>query len=153
MDVSTVRKATTEAEKAKHCQKGCCYKCFQFIRSIADPLKDWAELTEQIDQAQQHYHRLLQDWKRSHPIQRQPTTANPKIELWHHQGCIVIPPDKPLRRNILYHHHRRPTMGHPGRDETIRKVKQTFWWPAMNNWVIAYVKGCATCQQNKNLTH
>ena len=23
----------------------------------------------------------------------------------------------------------------------------------MNDWVMAYVKGCATCQQNKNLTH
>ena len=44
-------------------------------------------------------------------------------------------------------------MGHPGQDKTIRKVKQTFWWPAMNDWAIAYVKGCATCQQNKNLTH
>ena len=78
---------------------------------------------------------------------------NPRIELWHYQGRIVIPPDELLRRNILYHHHGCPTMGHMGRDKTIRKVKQTFWWPAMNDWVTAYVKGCAICQQNKNLTH
>ena len=44
-------------------------------------------------------------------------------------------------------------MGHPGWDETIRKVKQTFWWSAVNDWVTAYVKGCAICQQNMNLTH
>ena len=85
-----------------------------FIHSIADPLKDWVELTEQINRAQRRYHCLLQDWKRSRPIQRQPTTASPKIELWHYQGHIVIPSDETLRRNILYHHHGRPTMGHPG---------------------------------------
>ena len=85
-----------------------------FICSIADPLKDWAELTEQINQAQWCYHHLLRDWKRLHPIKRQTTIVNPKIELWHYQGCIVIPPDEPLRRNILYHHHGHPTMGHSG---------------------------------------
>ena len=124
-----------------------------FVCSTVDPLKDWTELMEQINQAQRRYHHLLQDWKRSRLIQRQPTTMNPKIELWHHQGRVVIPPDEPLRRDILYRHNGRPTMGHPGRDETIRKVKQTFWWPAMNDWVTAYVKGCASCQQNKNLTY
>ena len=34
-----------------------------FIRSIAGPLTDWVELTEQIKQTQQRYHCLLQDWK------------------------------------------------------------------------------------------
>jgi hypothetical protein len=29
MDISTARKATTEAEKQKHHQEGRCFKCFQ----------------------------------------------------------------------------------------------------------------------------
>ena len=49
--------------------------------------------------------------------------------------------------------HDHPTAGHPGRDETIRKTKERYWWPNMNQWIADYVKGCATCQQNKNLTH
>jgi hypothetical protein len=28
-----------------------------------------------------------------------------------------------------------------------------LWWPGMKTWIANYVKGCATCQQNKNLTH
>jgi hypothetical protein len=44
-------------------------------------------------------------------------------------------------------------LGHPGRDETIRKVLQCFYWPGVQQWVKQYVKGCTTCQQNKNLMH
>ena len=49
--------------------------------------------------------------------------------------------------------HDHPTTGHPGRDETICKTKEQYWWPNMNQWIADYVKECATCQQNKNLTH
>ena len=44
-------------------------------------------------------------------------------------------------------------LGHPERDETIRKMLQYFYWPGTRQWVEQYVKGCVTCQQNKNLTH
>src|SRR5271154_2409736 len=44
-------------------------------------------------------------------------------------------------------------MGHPGRDWTISEIAKSYWWPGMNGWVAAYVQGCATCQQNKPLTH
>ena len=42
---------------------------------------------------------------------------------------------------------------HPGRDETARKVLERFRWPGGRAWIEQYVKGCAVCQQNKNLTH
>jgi hypothetical protein len=45
------------------------------------------------------------------------------------------------------------TAGHPGRDETIRKTQEWYYWPGMKDWISEYVKGCATCQQNKILTH
>jgi len=43
--------------------------------------------------------------------------------------------------------------GHPGQDETTRKVLGKFSWPGAQQWIEQYVKGCAICQQNKNLTH
>ena len=49
--------------------------------------------------------------------------------------------------------HDHPTAGHLGRDETIRKVQNKYWWPGMHSWISDYVKGCAVCQQSKNLTH
>jgi Integrase zinc binding domain/Chromo (CHRromatin Organisation MOdifier) domain len=49
--------------------------------------------------------------------------------------------------------HDHSTAGHPGRDETIQRAKRWDQWPGMNQWIANYVKGCATCQQNKILTH
>ena len=42
---------------------------------------------------------------------------------------------------------------HLGRDETARKVLDHFCWPGGHAWIERYVKGCAICQQNKNLMH
>ncbi len=49
--------------------------------------------------------------------------------------------------------HDHPTAGHLGRDETIRKANEILPWTGMRQWIADYVKGCATCQQNKILTH
>jgi Chromo (CHRromatin Organisation MOdifier) domain/Integrase zinc binding domain len=32
-------------------------------------------------------------------------------------------------------------------------VNKEYFWPGARAWITEYVKGCATCQQNKNLTH
>ena len=49
--------------------------------------------------------------------------------------------------------HDHPSAGHPGRDKTLRKVQQKYWWPGMKQWITDYVCGCAVFQQNKILTH
>ena len=69
------------------------------------------------------------------------------------QNQIFIPPIREVKRAILYSMHDHPTAGHPGRDETIRKVQGKYWWPGMQSWISDYIKGCAICQQSKNLTH
>jgi len=63
----------------------------------------------------------------------------------------VIPPDEEIRKEITRDWHDQS--GHPGRDETICKIQRQYFWPKTRQWVAQYVKGCATCQQNKNLTH
>ncbi len=49
--------------------------------------------------------------------------------------------------------HDHPTVGHPRRDETIRKATEILPWTGMRQWIADYMKGCAICQQNKILTH
>jgi len=49
--------------------------------------------------------------------------------------------------------HDIPTAGHPGRDETTRRVTEQYYWPRAKQWIAEYIKGCAICQQNKILTH
>ncbi len=51
---------------------------------------------------------------------------------------------------LIYDH---PTAGHPGHDETIRKAAELLPWMGMCQWIADYIKGCATCQQNKIITH
>jgi len=34
-----------------------------------------------------------------------------------------------------------------------RRVLHSYLWPGGRAWIDQYIKGCATCQQNKNLTH
>ena len=62
-------------------------------------------------------------------------------------------PSDQFLRNVLQELHDHPTTGHLGRDETLWKVKELYQWPKMNQWIMDYIKGCATCQQNKIQTH
>src|SRR6266853_6139124 len=34
-----------------------------------------------------------------------------------------------------------------------RQIQCNYFWPLGKAWIAQYIKGCATCQQNKNLTH
>jgi Integrase zinc binding domain len=75
--------------------------------------------------------------------------------MWKTQDTLklAVPPDPDLFQEIMNVWHNPPTTGHPGRDETVRQVMNQYHWPGAHQWIESYVKGCATCQQNKNLTH
>ena len=44
---------------------------------------------------------------------------------------IFVPPICEVKRAILHAMHNHPTAGHPGRDKTIQKVQDKYWWPGM----------------------
>ena len=67
-------------------------------------------------------------------------------------GRIYIS-EEHTKRDILARYHDHPMAGHPGRDATFQAINRTYWWTGMRKWIMEYVKGCTTCQQNKNLTH
>ena len=69
------------------------------------------------------------------------------------KGQIIIPNVKEVKRAIVSKVHDTPTAGHPGRDKTLWKVQQNYWWIGMKKWIEDYVKGCAICQQTKVQTH
>ena len=68
-------------------------------------------------------------------------------------GQIMVPNIKELKRAIVSKSHNAPTTGHPGRDKTLWRVQQNYWWVGMKKWVKDYVKGCTICQQTKVQTH
>ena len=69
------------------------------------------------------------------------------------RGQVIVLNVKEVKRAIVSKAHDAPTARHPGRDETLRKVQQNYWWPGMKQWISDYVKGCAICQQTKVQTH
>jgi len=68
-------------------------------------------------------------------------------------NLVTVPPILEVRRGLMNLYHDHPLAGHPGRDETLRQLRERYHWPGMKEWVTNYIKGCATCQQNKILTH
>ena len=42
---------------------------------------------------------------------------------------------------------------HPGIAKTINAITPYYWWPGMCDFIIQYIKGCATCQMNRVNTH
>ncbi len=65
----------------------------------------------------------------------------------------ISTPSEAQKRDLMTLVHDHPTAGHPGRDETLRQAQNHLVWKGMKAWVADYIAGCATCQQNKNLTH
>jgi hypothetical protein len=66
---------------------------------------------------------------------------------------LAILPDPNLFCEIMKEWHNLPMARHPGQDETVQYVTNQYHWPGAHQWIESYVRGCATCQQNKNLTH
>jgi Integrase zinc binding domain len=95
---------------------------------------------------------LMKEWENTFPIEQVDNLGAP---FWRdisaHQ--LVIPPDQGLKCESMHTWHDGPLNGHPGRDETIRHINKEYFWPSARSWITKYVKGCTTCQQNKNLTH
>jgi Integrase zinc binding domain len=105
-----------------------------------------------ITVVQNNNHTLMKEWEDMFPIEQ---VDGLNGSLWRDisKHCLVVPPDQGLKCEIMYTWHEGPLNGHPGRDETIRCINEEYFWLGTRAWITEYIKGCATCQQNKNLTH
>jgi len=94
----------------------------------------------------------MKEWEDTYPIKPIETSSRP---FWKdtNERRLVIPPNDSLKRRLMQVWHDGPTAGHPGQDKTVRRINREYYWPSAQSWIQDYVKGCATCQQNKNLTH
>lgn len=55
-----------------------------------------------------------------------------------------------LRKDILAIMHDHPISGHRGRDSTLDKIRERYFWPTIRTDTITYVKTCETCQKYKS---
>jgi Integrase zinc binding domain len=113
-----------------------------FIR-VAD--KDSpGSLENLIIQSQNQHRPIMKAWETRTPLLHCETVDRP---MWKTQdtGKLAIPPDPELFQEIMKTWHDLPTAGHPGRDETTRRVTNQYHWLGARQWIEGYVKGCATC--------
>ena len=115
---------------------------------------DDMSLEKHIVRVQNEMASIMDNWDLRTRLTKTSLTPEPGF-MWHHPQThkLVIPPEEDLRRHIMQVWHEGPTSGHPGRDETTRRVQENYHWPNARVWIDEYIKGCATCQQMKNLTH
>ncbi|ESK86779.1 pro-pol protein [Moniliophthora roreri MCA 2997] len=72
--------------------------------------------------------------------------------IWY-KGCIYIPDDIVLRREIMQTIHKGQPFRHPGQFGTVDLVQRDYWWLGMAKFIESFVDGCAICQQMKINTH
>jgi len=65
---------------------------------------------------------------------------------------VYVSKDNILRVEIIRPHHNIPVGGHGGQWKIVGLVTRNFWWPGVTKEVKQYIKGCDSCQRNKNHT-
>src|SRR5579863_265252 len=121
-----------------------------FIRVLDEDSPNSLENT--IIKTQQRYRPYLQQLESQGTLYR---VTNPTGEWWRdmRKERLTVPPDDTLKQLILHTWHSSPAGGHLGRDETTRRITNQYHWIGAKEWIADYVRGCAICQQYKNLTH
>jgi RNase H-like domain found in reverse transcriptase/Integrase zinc binding domain len=121
-----------------------------FIR-LAGPDSD-GSIEHMITIIQNHNRTLMDEWTNTYLIE---CVDNPDEPFWRDiKGRrLIILPDQGLKCELMNIWHEGSINGHPRRDKTIRHINREYFWPGTKTWIMEYIKGCATCQQNKNLTH
>jgi hypothetical protein len=104
-------------------------------------------LERQVHQLQKENHELCLAWKRKYGIYQD------KWKVWWKAGSLVVLDEKQLQHTFLQEYHDTPTSGHPGVWKTYQALRHDYWWPNLQKDIEDYVKGCATCQAVKTITH
>jgi hypothetical protein len=94
-------------------------------------------------QGLQKHQPQLEIWCEAHKIEHRPG------DLWWKGDTLVIVENDDLRRGVVSLFHDSITAGHPGIAKTTEQIAKYYWWPGMRDFIIQYIKGCATCQMNK----
>jgi len=85
----------------------------------------------------------LETWHSSFNVEYHPDG------LWWKDQALVIVGNNDLKRGVTSKFHDALTAGHPGIAKTTTKICKYYWWPGIQDFITAYIKGCATCQMNK----
>ena len=104
-------------------------------------------LEQQIDDLQKQNQKLLESWKKKHDLYQD------KWKVWWRAGSKVILTDQGMYRTLIQQYHDLPMAAHPGTWKTSQILRRDYWWPSLGKDMEDYIRGCATCQATKAITH
>uniref|UniRef100_A0A803MXW2 Uncharacterized protein n=1 Tax=Chenopodium quinoa TaxID=63459 RepID=A0A803MXW2_CHEQI len=64
-------------------------------------------------------------------------------------GKLVVGPDDNLKKKLLAWQHASLEAEHSGRDQTLKRLKNIFYWKGMSKDVSQFVRKCIICQASK----
>lgn len=116
-------------------------------------VREWVkagEMPEKKDLRRESYFikALVGQWERLH-IQN-----DVLVRCWDLKGTdmviwqVIVP--LASRREILRYSHDIKASGHLGVKKTLRRIRQGYYWPGMQNDVSIYVSGCEKCTRRKD---
>ncbi|CCO33426.1 Retrotransposable element Tf2 155 kDa protein type 3 [Rhizoctonia solani AG-1 IB] len=69
--------------------------------------------------------------------------------LLFYQGKLLVPDIGTLCKDLLQIFHNSPLAGHPGQQQTLELLSQSYYWPGIRADVYIHVDSCKTCQRIK----
>lgn len=65
-------------------------------------------------------------------------------------GRLYVGANGELRQKVILELHQKGVGGYSGRQATIKRVEQFFYWPSLRTDVVKLITECLICQQQKN---
>jgi len=112
------------------------------VRATTEDLPSGFALDQMVHDTQKMDDRTIRRWCMAH-------TLSKSGDLWTKEGTFVVVGNNALKRGVISLFHDSTMAGHPGISKTLALMKPYYWWPNMKNFVMEYIKGCATCQMTK----
>lgn len=118
----------------------------QTIRSAIDIIQTSGETKPRMETSNPELKTLLKQWELL-------TVENSLLwRRWENEDGsshkqFVTPTQ--IRQEILQHLHDSRTASHFGRDRTLAKVRERFYWPGMTDDIARWCQTCLPCQQRK----
>ena len=85
-------------------------------------------LKSKVKEAQQKQKGEMELWCDTQGVRKLP-------EGYAKEWRLAVPSGLVLRQELMAQFHNTPTVGYPGRDNTLALVSQHYWWPWMNTWI------------------
>jgi len=105
------------------------------------------ELDKCICQRQKQDLRQLEAWQKQYGL------TETDQQVCYCSRVLVVQGNNKDKKALLKWYHNAPTARHAGVTKTLQALCRDYWWLGITQFIQAYVKGCAQCQESKTITH